>query len=323
MNHEQDENFDNINENEEEKYQNDQRKSYEDQLIDKNYDILEKYPVYKVKPLKWNPPATYFHTKRQIDSPQEYIPPPKKISREVNPENLSEDQKQLYGKNLFEKDLEIIKQRNSQLENSQRKPRSSSVNRIRPPDIFYREEAERRQKNEELQKYEDQIRKQNKKKEIRQKRQFEKERIKLDRIKAERDYDRKIQFEIYEEEKRKEIKKRLDYLNSIQIKSDRPTRSSALKEEISKKKIQRSFIDERKKTLNRELKNEKLKMESKKISNVIDEINPKIKNDEKMKMRKQKLRKNERDWNKWLALTEQTNRTRETMIERLYSKYDM
>lgn len=296
-----------------------------DELIEKNYYLLEKYPIYEVKPIKWNPPPAYFQPKRQIDPPQEYIPPPKKPSRNVNPEYLSDNQKNLYGKNLYEKDLEIIKQRNSQIEyQNSKKRRSSSVNcKAQPPSIFYREEAERKQKNEELQKYEDHIMKKNKRKEIRQKRKYEEEKIKLDRIKAARDYDRKIQFEIYEEERKKEIKKRLDYLNSIQIQSDRPTRASALKEETTKKKIQQTAIDERKRTLNREMKKEILKMETKKISNVIDEINPKIKSDENLKMKKHTLRKNEREWNKWLKLTEQTNKTRETMIERLFSKYDL
>lgn len=299
---------------------------YDNEIIEKNFNLLEKYPIYRIKPIKWNPPSTYFQPKKHIDPPHECVQSYKKLSREVNPDNLSEDQKNLYGKSLYEKDLEIIKQRNLQFEyrNSQKKHRSSSVNsKIRPPDIFYREEAERQQKNEELQRYENQIKKKNKRKIKNQKRRFEKEKIKLDETKAARDYDRKIQFEIYEEEEKKEIKKRLDYLNSLNIQFDRPTRASSLKEETAKKKIQRKAVSDRINQLNRDMKNEILKKETKKISSVIDEINPREKNNEKMKMRKHEMLKTEREWNKWLALTEQTNKTRETMIERLYSQYDM
>ena len=300
------------------------RKFNEEELIEKNYGILEKYPLYEIKPIKWNPPPAYFQTKKQIDPPADYIPPPKVPPREVNPENLSENQKHLYGKNLYEKDLEIIKNRNSQIERqcSKKKGRSSSV-KTKPPDIFYREEAERQQKNEMLQRYEDQIKRKNRRKAIRERKNFEKSKIKADEIKAARDYDRKIQFELYEEERRKEIKKRLNFINSIHINPERPTRASTLKEETAKKKIQRSVIEERRKQFNKDMKNEVLREQTKKIVDIVDEMNPKFENNEKMKKRKLELIKNERGWHKWLALTEQTNKIRETMIERLYSKYDI
>ena len=239
---------------------------YDNEIIEKNFNLLEKYPIYRIKPIKWNPPSTYFQPKKHIDPPHECVQSYKKLSREVNPDNLSEDQKNLYGKSLYEKDLEIIKQRNLQFEyrNSQKKHRSSRNNSTIKPG-----------------------------------------------------------FGIYEEEKKKEIKKRLDYLNSLNIQFDRPTRASSLKEETAKKKIQRKAVSDRIHQLNRDMKNEILKKETKKISSVIDEINPREKNNEKMKMRKHEMLKTEREWNKWLALTEQTNKTRETMIERLYSQYDM
>ena len=288
------------------------------------FDPFEKYPFYEIKPIKWNPPSPYFHHKKEVPPPEEYVPPPKTPAREVDPSKLSDKQKKLAGMNLYEKDLEIIKDKNNFIKKSRKPVRASSVSRTRdPPDIFYREERSRQKKNMEIEKHEKDLIRKRRKQKRKEDRIYNREKMRIDRIAEELENMRKEQQIMNEEARQNEIKRRNEYCKSLQknINPEKKTRASLLKEEATKKRLEKIQIDQNREKLNKKLRTQDHKLKTMKINMAIEEMNGKFSktyDEKKLHEKKVLLRKKERQWMKWLTLTEQSNKERETMIERIY-----
>lgn len=284
---------------------------------------LEKYPIYDPKPIKWNPPSSYFQPKKEIEIPEEYTPPPKKPAREVNFDLLSPNEKKLYGRSLYEKDLEIIKLKQQRYPQKIDIVNRSPVNNCKPPSIFYREEAIRDMKNQELQEYEEKMKRKKKKIERKQRKQFQIEKQKIDEVRRAREIDRKIQNEYFEEERRHELKRRQDQIKARNIPTDRPTQASRLKEEVNHKKIEKAKIEERREKFNDEMRKNSINSDAKKIHAIVNDLNSRIETPSNAKKMRKQLHKNQRSYQAWLNLTENANKARETLLEKLIYQYDL
>lgn len=279
-------------------------------------DSLNKYPLYEPKPLKWEPPAAYFHYKVPPEPEPEYVPPPKPPMRPINPHNLSDSQKDLWGKSPFEQDLIIMQKKKGlkQKEKDNKKKRISS----QPPNIYLREERERRiketRKNEMIEELKKHKQKENKK--LARKNKKEKERLELIRVNREKELEEigKMQHEL----RMQALKERQNILDNITIEPNRQTRASHLKADSCRMSLELEKIENSRDRLNREIRREKQRECTHKLSKIISTMNREFEVENKNKNRKAALRRNERKWINWLSLTEQTNRIRPTMLEREY-----
>ncbi|OHT11684.1 hypothetical protein TRFO_03922 [Tritrichomonas foetus] len=159
------------------------------------------------------------------------------------------------------------------------------------------------------------------KQDLRRRRQFEKEKRHIDEIAAARENIRREQQQFMDETRQNEIKRRQEYIKSLNIEPDKPTRASKLKEEAAKKQLEKVQIENNRQKLNHDIQKVNQKEKAKKINDFIYELNTRKDDEKKLLVKKQALKKKENQWMKWLDLTEQANKTRETMLERIYEQW--
>lgn len=116
-----------------------------------------------------------------------------------------------------------------------------------------------------------------------------------------------------------ELLKRGEKATTVSIEFGRPTRSSSLKSACARRATDIAMIELRRESLNDEMRREREIRVSKRIQPVIDQLREcNAIMAKSLFSKKEELRRQELEWQRWLELTEQTNEMREPMLKRLF-----
>lgn len=283
---------------------------------------IPKYPKFDRKVVPNNIPSMFYSVKIQLPPEPEYVPPRRPKPRKIIPENFvkNEYKREFCGKTPYEQDLLIIKHRQEML-GELYPPIPEPKKDVKPPKMYYREEEERQKAREEMERQQDKEMFEAMKREERRRKRFERESEKLRREKEERQSYLQSEIESakeeqklwLEEEKQRNREKWKDFV------PDRPTRSSILRDESCRRKMEREFLDERREKLNTEMRKEIEKEEMKKLSVTLLRLKPSDENKKSAEKMRKEMQRNTRNWNRWLKLIEQ-DIGRQTMLERIYDE---
>ena len=243
----------------------------------KKIEILEKYPKITKNFIPNLAPSAFSHIKSTPKPPPEFIPIKPPPPRPINVNNLSENQKELFDKNLFEQDLIVINKKKEIIEKKENElikkiPKNLKIKNINE-DIYQR-------LNKSVEKYYEEEDQNHLNKEIIDNPPsiYKRESKKLNET------AKKIQEKLNEPEK--SIK---SYLKE-DFELNKPTRAQLLKQESIRREIERNEVEFRRQKLNEEIRKINLENASKRIQIPMKSIKSLENNENKMRERKVKLR---------------------------------
>ena len=265
------------------------------------------------------------------------------------------------GKTAYEQDKLIMKYKKKLYqENNPRQPDPNSIppnKNAKPPKMYYREAEQSKkkkkmkedeallrkriqeEKDQKLQRmYDRKYRKMKKEKAERERIEREKEemeraeREKQQRIKEEREAVIREEREMEEKEKAERRKAAREAAEQKEAERkelmrqnfvpDRPTRASKLKDEAIRRKLERSYLDERRLQLNRELRKEIDKEQMKRLEPTLIQMKPSSETKNTAEKMRKEMQKNTRMWNRYLKHFEQDLNTRQTMLQRILEEQE-
>jgi hypothetical protein len=317
---------------------------------------LPKYPKTERTNIEPDIPGVFWAIKRHLQPEPEYKPPKRQKSRKINTACLSEYQKQMKGKTAFEQDLVIIarkhelfqggKSRRQMIEEGlaederlvdhikfpfvQRKPqrRRESARGAVSQESGYPSEAQPSQGEDwQWHNNDDLVDRQRKYRHVMLKRQLEESRKRKQEARQ----------KALEEQARAEAEEALQRImkeqgtgeesgsesrggpQPITFDPTKPTRSTSLKAETSRRWIEHRNVEERRELLNLELRREKEEKETKRLQGVLLRLRPLDKSKGTADQQKQKMREHEKQWKKQCILTDQKLDMTMPMLERLFA----
>lgn len=275
----------------------------------------DRYPLYDAKPIPWKPPSAYFYEKPEVNvEPEPEITYVKAPAREINPKLLSADQRRLYGRTMFEKDMVILKDRDTR-RSVMDLPVKSPAN---PPSLYFREEDKRRRKEDEEVKRqaENVVQTGRRKRRVELKEKEEHDRIR--RVARARKELQEEQIAMEHSERMQALTNRARKAAATELELGRPTRASALKASTSKARNEQRNVEMRREEFNEEMRKENIKEARKRVKRVVKMMNCQVDPKKSMEMMKNELRQREKEWAQWLEVTERQNAVRSTMLERTF-----
>jgi hypothetical protein len=112
-------------------------------------------------------------------------------------------------------------------------------------------------------------------------------------------------------------------LEALRRAPDRPTRASHLKHDNARRLRDSLTLQGRREKLNADLRKERERHQTERLLKAIGKLNPDMTLIRQAQMRKEELREAGERWKEWLQLTDQTNETRGTMLERLFLQHEI
>jgi hypothetical protein len=227
---------------------------------------------------------------------------------------LSPKQKKLYGKSMYDKDLEILHSRalTARRHSARRPTHSPDV----PPSCWYRAERERKRRVAEDEAELEQI--------ASEKVHLAKARVNLaGRSAADFFLLPNADDGMNSADQLQAFAERAARLEALRSAPDRATRSSHLKREHARRVKDGLTLDRRREVLNGELRKAREKYQAERLVKAIGKLNPDMTLIRQAQMRKEQLREAGERWTEWLRLTDETNEARGTMLERLFLQHEI
>lgn len=213
-------------------------------------------------------------------------------------------------------DVVQIKQ-NRVHETSESKAHFRRKRNLQPPDCFYRDEENRKAKNEKTVE------------EIRLKKEHEKRQEQFIKHKFKKSRKKTVDIDLDSVNLPKESPIIAEKEQELMEKNEemkhpfrRPTKSSLLRTKAIHNRLEIERSNQKNEEKMQQLKNERLKKHTKRLAALIVSMNPCENPEVKARQRKEELKKLENNWNKWLVSNQQSNAFKETMLEKTYNMTD-